>query len=157
MYQITTEERIKKALHIIQAALNHINEAAEGEAVRRDHAEKYKSCYTMEQLDRERKESEKAAVKCAAYIGLHDEIFSVRETVKALDLCAWYEFYPKLRQSIIRHCSAYLKKHGEPLDFIDLYYWIYDRVPADYWNHSQNIREDFRKAYQHLTMKKVTA
>lgn len=154
---MTTEQRTDKALHIINAALNHITEAAEGEAVRRDHAEKYKSCYTMEQLDHERKASEKAAVKCAAYMGLHDEIYAVRETVKALDLCAWYEFYPKLRQSITRHCAAYLKKSGEPLDFISLYYWIYDKVPADYWNHSQLIREDFRKAYQTLTLKKVTA
>lgn len=154
---MTTEQRIDKALHIINAALNHLTEAAEGEAVRREHAEKYKSCYTMEQLDRERKASEKAAVKCAAYMGLHDEIYAVRETVKALDLCAWYEFYPKLRQSITRHCTAHLKKAGEPLDFISLYYWIYDRVPADYWNHSQQIREDFRKAFQHLTVKKVTA
>lgn len=152
---MTREQRIEKAEHIIEAAIKAIEQAAADAAAMRDMLPKYESCYTMQELDHVQKECDKASVKCNALWALRDEIDWNRESVKALDICtAWY-FFPKTRAALTRHITAACKKTGETLTLCEIHTWMISNKCGRWMNDSDyyTLRNDYKTAFATYTYK----
>lgn len=151
---LTKKQRIEKAVHIINEALHRIEESAADAAYMSEHAARFASCYTMQELDRVQKECDKQRIKSNVLSKLYHDMRDYSESVKVLDFAALYLWYPWIRAAAMRHAEAHAKKHGEPLDFFALYEWLYTRIPADYWTGAAEIRRDYKSAFVTLTVKK---
>lgn len=151
---LTKEQRIEKAVHIINEALHRIEQAAADAAFMSGHVIRLGSCYTMQELDAMQKKCNAERIKADTLSAIYHDMRSYCESVKVLDFAGIWLWYPRIRTAAIRHATAYAKRTGEPLDFFALYEWIYDRIPADYWEHSAEIRNDYKSAFVTLTVKK---
>ena len=153
---MTREQHIAKAENIINAALRKIEETAADAAYMSEHATRFRSCYTMQELDRIEKECNANRVKADTFAAWYHAMNKNRESVKVLDFAALFLWYPKIRTAAQRHATAYAKKTGEQLDFFTLYDWIYNRIPAEFWQGSHEIRTAYKSAFVTLTVKKGT-
>lgn len=151
---LAKEHRIEKAVHIINEALHRIEQAAADAAFMSGHVVRFGSCYTMQELDAMQKKCNAERIKSDTLSAIYHDMRNNCESVKVLDFSGIWLWYPRIRTAAIRHATAYTKRTGEPLDFFALYEWIYDRIPADYWEHSAEIRNDYKNAFVTLTAKK---
>lgn len=151
---MTREQHIDKATHIINAALRQIEEAAENAAYMSDHANRFASCYTMQELDTAQKKCNAERIKSDTLSAIYHDMRNNCESVKVLDFAGLWLWYPRIRTAAIRHATAHTRRTGEALDFFALYDWIYERIPAEFWTNAAEIRSAYKSAFVTLTVKK---
>ena len=149
---MTREQHIAKAEHIIFAALHKIEQDAESAAYMSGHADRMRSCYTMQELDRIEKECRANRVKADTLSAWYHAMNENRESVKVLDFACIILWYPLIRGAAMRHATAHTRKTGEQLDFFTLYNWIYDRIPAEFWQGAYEIRTAYKTAFTTYTV-----